>query len=164
MSCRGGAAWKQRVRMLSPSGCPSAAPASGAEGVRPPLDLKTGSLNLTSITSDTPWGAPPAPRRRRWDATKSSTKQTYDDFLRQARATYDEAGHGSWWDNVSDRVACAWDDTKCRIKSAMHMGGPVSGRPAAGCCRSLLLLLMPCPYIECASSRLKQVSKERPVF
>jgi hypothetical protein len=45
---------------------------------------------------------------------KKGSKQTYDEFLAQARSAYDEAAGGpSWWDNI----ACAWDDAKCRTGS-----------------------------------------------
>lgn len=41
----------------------------------------------------------------------------------QARRAYDDAGAGGegWWDAFSDRVACAWDDAKCRVKEGLGM-------------------------------------------
>lgn len=53
----------------------------------------------------------------------------------QARATYDDATRsGGWWDAFSDRVACAWDDAKCRVKETMGMGAVGGGMShRAGC-------------------------------
>lgn len=73
-------------------------------------------------------------RRRRWEETKRTSKVTWDDFLAQTRSTWDEATSTphSWLSNMSDAVACAWDDSKCRagnawqgLKEALHLGGKV---------------------------------------
>jgi hypothetical protein len=62
--------------------------------------------------------------KERYEATKGSTKQSWDEFSNQARQAYDEAvssGNGHWWDSFSDRVACSWDNAKCRMKETLGM-------------------------------------------
>jgi hypothetical protein len=61
------------------------------------------------------WSDVETAAKKQYGNIKKSTKMAYNDFLAQTRATYDEATSGpSWLHNVSDSVACMWDDTKCR--------------------------------------------------
>jgi hypothetical protein len=59
----------------------------------------------------------------------------------QARESYDEAARsGGWWDSFSDRVACAWDNAKCRARETLGMAA-VSALPR---CAALLSGIRTC--------------------
>lgn len=77
------------------------------------------------------WSDVETAAKKQYENIKKSTEMSYNDFLAQTRATYDEATSGpSWLHNVSDSVACMWDDTKCKgagawegLKQTFHLGG-----------------------------------------
>jgi hypothetical protein len=76
------------------------------------------------------WSDVETAARKQYENIKKSTKMSLNDFITQTRATYDEATTApSWLHNVSDSVACMWDDTKCRgagaweeLKHTLHVG------------------------------------------
>jgi hypothetical protein len=58
---------------------------------------------------------------------------TAEEFVARARATAAAAaaGAGSWFDGVTEAVACRWDATKCRVREMMHAGGAAVSRARA---------------------------------